>query len=294
MKRALKILGLVVIVGGAVYAAYWAYTISKYRQYLPATKITVNGVARDYHTFVPANPAEKPPSLLVILHGGDAGPWIFPQQSRFEELAEKEGIILTIPIGKLVPPNEGAWQLNTHAQSMQDLDFIEALIADVAGRHDVDPARVYAVGYSLGSMFSYELACQMSSQFAAIASFAGTMPVAPKSCEPGRNVPIMHLHGVQDPIIAYGNTWDWKAWDSVGTMRDIPGLVQYWRDRYNCQNETVNETDVGVHIIYDSCDQEARFEHHRIEEGGHDWPESIDGVSTHQVVWSFLSQFTNE
>ena len=32
-------------------------------------------------------------------------------------------------------------------------------------------------------------------------------------------------------IIAYGNTWDWKSWDTVGTMRGIPSLVQFWSDQ---------------------------------------------------------------
>ena len=105
-----------------------------------------------------------------------------------------------------MPPNEGAWQLNTDAQSRQDIDYIEAMIDDISSGHPVDASKVYAVGYSLGSMFSYELACQMSGRFAAIASFAGTMPVSPKSCDPERNVPIMHIHGVEDPIIAYGST----------------------------------------------------------------------------------------
>lgn len=97
-------------------------------------------------------------SLMLAVHGGDSGGYVFPQQSLFEELAEKEGIILAFPTGKLVQPNEGVWQLNTEAQSRQDIDYVEALIDDISAGYPVDPTRVYAVGYSLGSMFTYELA----------------------------------------------------------------------------------------------------------------------------------------
>jgi len=280
---------------GFLVVAYWlwgAYTKYKWGQYLPSTEITVNGVAREYHLFVPTDPPEGPMSLVVVLTGGDAGSWIFPQQSEFEGLGEKEGIILAFPVGKLVPPNEGAWQLNTDAQSRQDIDYIEALIDDISSRHPVDPARVYAIGYSLGSMFSYELACHMSSRFAAIASFAGTMPVSPNSCEQEDNVPIMHIHGLDDPIIAYGNTWDWKSWDTVGTMMDIPSLVQFWSDKYNCQDESRTESADSLHIVHDACDQNVRFEHYRVNEAGHEWPDSLNGVSTYQVIWSFLSEFS--
>lgn len=292
MKKTLIIIGGIVVVCTGLYAAWWGYVVYSYKQNLPTVEITVNGVEREYHVYVPTNPPVGPVSLVVVLQGGDAGSWRFPQQFRFEELAEKEGFIYAQPVGKLLPPNEGAWQLDTTTESMQDIDFVEALIDDLSAKHTVDPARIFAVGYSLGSMFSYELACHMDDRFAAIASFAGTMPVAPKDCEPERYVPLMHIHGVNDGIIAYGNTWDWKAWDSVGTMRDIPGLVQYWQEKFNCQNVTETEGDTSMHIVHDACDQDARVEHYRIEAGGHEWPENINGVSTHNVIWSFLSSFS--
>lgn len=292
LKKALKILGVVIVICAGLYMAYGAYVESKWGQYLPTTEITVNGVERKYHSFVPSGSPAGPMPLIVFLQGGNAGSYLLPQQSLFEQLAEQEGIILAMPVGKRLPHNEGAWQLNTDAQSMQDIDYVQAMINDISASHPVDQSRVYAIGYSLGSMFSYELACQMSTQFAAIASYAGTMPVSPKACDPERNVPIMHIHGAQDPIIAYDNSWDWKEWDSVGTMWDIPGLLQYWATKYNCQNENQTATDTSTHTVYDTCDQNARVEHHRIGDSGHGWPENINGVSTHDVIWTFLGNFS--
>ncbi|MCY4059568.1 MAG: dienelactone hydrolase family protein [Gammaproteobacteria bacterium] len=292
MKRALIVLGAIIVAGAGLYGADWAQEKAEWRQHLPITEITVNGVERKYHLFVPTRSHERPMSLVVMLMGGDAGSWKFPQQGKWEELAELEGIVIAFPVGKVMPPNESAWQLNTDAHSRHDIDYIEAMIDDISSSHAVDAGRVYAVGYSLGSMFSYELACQMSERFAAIASFAGTMPVAPKACDPERNVPLMHIHGVKDPIIAYEHAWDWKAWDSVGTMRDIPSLVQFWRDRYNCQDKRRAKSEGEVHLVYDSCEQAARVEHYRLEAVGHEWPETLSGVSTHVVIWSFLSGFT--
>ena len=292
MKKILVVLIAILVIAVGLYGARWAYYVVKYVQHLPAKEIVVNDVKRKYHIFVPTNVPDRPLALLVLLQGGDAGSWPFAQQDRWEQLAEEEGVIIALPVGKRKGSNEGAWQLNTDAQSRQDIDYIEAMIDDISASHPIDSSKVYGVGYSLGSMFSYELACQMSTRFAAIASFAGTMPVSPKSCEPQRNVPIMHIHGVQDPIIAYGNTWDWKAWDSVGTMRDIPSLVQFWRDRYKCRNENETESESSRHIVHDSCDQNARVEHYRLETVGHWWPENIDGEPTYSVIWSFLSSFS--
>jgi polyhydroxybutyrate depolymerase len=291
MKKALKIVGIVLVIGVIWYGARWAYYVNEYKQHLPRAEIIVDGVEREYYLFTPANEADGPSPLLVTLQGGgaDAG-WRFASQYDWEALAEKEGMIIALPSGKQLGDNEGAWQLNTDSESMQDIDYFEAMISEISSKYTVDASRLYAVGYSLGSMFSYELACQMSTRFAAIASFAGTMPVAPKSCDPERNIPIMHVHGVEDPIIAYANTWDWKAWDSVGTMRDIPGLVQYWTDKYNCQNKNETSSESVTHFVYDACDQDSRIEHYRLENGTHDWPADINGEPTYNVMWSFLSK----
>ena len=293
MKKTLVLLGVVVGGGGAcLFGEDWAEEKAQWRQHHPITEIDVNGVEREYHLFVPTSSPEDPKSLVIMLMGGDVGSWKFPQQKRWEELAEREGIIIAFPVGRVFPPNESAWQLNTDAQSRQDIDFIGAIIDDISSSHPVDAQEVYAVGYSLGSMFSYELACQMSERFAAIASFAGTMPVSPKSCDPKRNVPLMHIHGVKDRIISYEHAWDWKSWDSVGTMRDVPSLIEFWHDHFNCQNEHRAETEGTVHFVYDSCEQGARVEHYRLGNQGHDWPDNLNGVSTHSVIWTFFGGFT--
>ena len=231
-------------------------------------------------------------SLVILLNGGDAGSWRYPEQRKWESLGQEVGIVIAVPVGKLLPPNEGAWQLDTIDVSYQDIHYINAIIDDIASNHSLDENRTYAVGYSLGSMFSYELACHMSDRFAAIASFAGTMPVTQKACDPERNVPIMHIHGVLDNIIAYGNTWDWKNWESVGTMRDIPGLVEFWRDQYQCQNESITEAQGETHFVYDACEQGSRLEHYRLAKGDHGWPETLNGTPTFEVIWSFLSGYT--
>ena len=178
-------------------------------------------------------------------------------------------------------------------ESRQDIEYIEALIDYIAASHSIDAKRVYATGYSLGSMFNYELACQLSDRFAAIASHAGTMPVSPDSCDQDSNVAVMHLHGEDDYIIAYNNAWDWKEWDEVGTMMAIPSLVTFWANKYNCQNENEINSSASQHLIHDECDQNVRVEHHRMNNTGHEWPETIDGTSTHEVISGslFLSGF---
>ena len=258
-------------------------------QHLPVSSMLVNGIERTYHLFVPDQPAKEPMPLLVAFHGGGGKGEVFPQQSAFESLAQDEKFIIALPQGHLLSGNEGEWQLNTDSTRQHDIEFIQAMIDEISMIHQVDSSRIYATGYSLGSMFTYEIACQMSDRFASIASFAGTMPITHGQCEPQRYAPILHIHGDDDWIISYSDTWTWKAWDEVGPMRNISDLIDFWQSKYACQSQNQTDFPSATHFIYNDCNQEARVEHYRLHGTGHKWPSTINGVSTHRVIWEFLS-----
>jgi len=256
------------------------------------TDVTVGGVRRQYWLSVPEAAVGEALPVLMAFHGGGGRDEDFPQQQAFESLVQSEGVITVYPLGELLPGNEGEWQLDTTSSNRQDVDFVEAILDDLSSRYCVDQARVYATGYSLGSMFVYELPCQLADRFAAVASFAGTMPVNPTDCAPTVNLGILHIHGAEDWLISYDSEWDWKEWDSVGTMRDIPSLIEFWSQQYGCQDLSETPSGSGTQIVHDTCDQGVRVEHHRLTGVAHDWPGRIDGVSTHQVIWRFVSGFS--
>ena len=99
MKKFLKIVGAIVVILVGIYFAWWGYAVFKYGQHLPETTIMVGDLEREYSSFAPSNPPAGAMPLLVILQGGSAGPWIFPQQTRFEDLAEAQGFAIAIPVG---------------------------------------------------------------------------------------------------------------------------------------------------------------------------------------------------
>ena len=274
-------------IGWQLLGLYWKY---EYGQKAPKVSLTVSEVSRHYYLFVPDNLTEPAP-LVLAFHGGGGGGWRFPQQFLFEELAAAEGFIMAFPEAEHVEPNEGGWQLNSRADWMQDIDYVSAVIDDIGSGYSIDKLRVYGIGYSLGSMFIYELACHMTDRFAALASYAGTMPVNPDYCEQVRPIPLLHVHGKNDGIVAYGSEWDWKAWDSVGTMRDIPGLISSWASKYNCAEVTDTMTENVQHVAHSGCARDSRVELYGLGGQDHDWPQAINGIPMHQVLWNFLKEF---
>ncbi len=259
--------------------------------------IMVNGQEREFRLSVPSSDAGTKLALIIAFHGGGGAGEDFQQQSEFDQLGEQEKFIMAYAIAEDDrTAAEGEWYLNTAATSRDDNDFTEAIVDNLSNQYCIDQSRLYGIGYSLGSMFTYEIACQLNHRFAAVASFAGTMPVDPETCELVGNMGVMHIHGKFDYIIDYDDDWDWKdgEHEGVGTMSNVPGMIDAWSMRANCASSETDADFFLEHITHSGCLGDTRVEHYGIEFGEHTWPDEVDGTPTYQLMWDFLSDFTNQ
>ncbi len=260
------------------------------------TEISVNDETRLFRLTVPqAQPGVKLP-VIIAFHGGDGSQEDFQQQNEFDSLADQEKFIMAYAIAEDDrTAAEGEWFLNTAATSRDDNDFAEEIVDQLSESYCVDSDRLYAIGYSLGSMFTYEVACQLNHKFAAVASFAGTMPVNPETCELAGSMAVLHIHGKLDYIIDYDEDWDWKdgEHEGVGTMSNIPGMIDSWAERAGCKNENSHDDFETEHIVHSGCMGNTRIEHYGMQFQEHTWPEEVADIPTYRLIWSFLSEFTN-
>jgi len=252
----------------------------------------VGDMERSYRINAPALAKGTSVPLIIAFHGADGRNARFPQQNQFNELATNNEAILVYAMSELVAPNEGEWQLNTTDEMHHDIDYVEALIDQVASSYCIDRDRIYATGYSLGSMFTYELPCHLPETFAAIASHAGTMPVAMYSCDTSSSMGILHIHGQRDILIDYREAWDWKEWDFVGTMMGVPALIEFWDNTYACTDDTSSQLGDAEYIVHSGCSGDVRVEHIGVKRLGHEWPQTIDGSQTSELIWDFLRDFS--
>tara|TARA_B000000437_G_scaffold67524_1_gene49028 strand:+ start:95 stop:1009 length:915 start_codon:yes stop_codon:yes gene_type:complete len=252
--------------------------------------ILVGDSVRKYSLSVPKKLSGEKLPVILAFHGGNEGGFYFPQQPSFERLSNNEKIIIAYPQAKKEINNEGAWQLNTDENKMQDINFIEHLLNYIQEEHCGDPSKTYAIGYSLGSMFTYELACHLSNKFVSIASFAGTMPINPKSCETDKSINIMHIHGKNDQVISYSDSWEWKNWNSVGTMMDIKTLISFWGDKNLCLSKSSQDLSEYSEITYSDCKDNTKVKLFALNKVGHEWPEEINSTSTNEFIWNFLKE----
>ncbi|KAK5115373.1 hypothetical protein LTR85_009833 [Meristemomyces frigidus] len=150
---------------------------------------------------------------------------------------------------------------------IDDIGFIQALIANITGSYCIDTGRIFATGHSNGAGFCGVLACHptMSNTFAAFAPNSGAFytnatansqdpaTVEPVNtpvqalCTPGRNnVPILEFHGTNDQTIYYPGI------SSHGgkVVPAIPHWVNDWvlRQGYDSINYTTSLSSLNPYM----------------------------------------------
>ena len=261
------------------------------------TSIEVNGVEREFRLSVPSSDQGTSLPLVIAFHGGTDSQEDFAQQEQFDQLGEQEKFIMAYAIAEQDrTAAEGEWFLNTAATSKEDNNFTEAIVEELSGSYCLDQDRLYAIGYSLGAMFTNEVACQLNHWVAATASFAGTMPVSPESCDIASGIGILHIHGKLDYIIYYHQDWDWKdgEHEGVGTMSEVPNLIDYWAEKSSCQANAVETSLTEEHVIHSDCIDGVIIEHYGLQIWDHNWPGEVGGEPTYELMWNFLSQFSKD
>ncbi|MEL6148907.1 MAG: dienelactone hydrolase family protein [Chloroflexota bacterium] len=182
------------------------------------------------------------------------------------------------------------WNISgeTNGNLADDVGFVQALIDELSVTHNVDSTRIYAVGGSMGGMFSFELACQLPDTFAAVAGMSGGMTaMTTNRCEVGRPIPILQIHSTEDPLVPYESvsmTLDfWVANNQTSTSPTVNVV-----SNPDTRRETVIE-----HHTYESGIDGTVVEHYKVIGGSHlaFGLSQATGVEINREILRFFFQF---
>lgn len=125
--------------------------------------------------------------------------------SGFNPLSEKHGFIAVYPQAIDRHWNDGrkSEKFLDHDAKINDVAWIETLIANLKGRYAVDARRIYAVGISNGGMFTQRLAIELGRHFAAVASLTAQIPEPLAGAKPATAVSVLLINGTRDPFVPY-------------------------------------------------------------------------------------------
>ena len=164
------------------------------------------------------NASAEPWPLILFLHGaGERGTDVEALRIYgMPKIAPREHDFPFITVSPVCPENR--WWLDY-------MDVLIDLLDDVQARYQVDPARIYLTGLSMGGFGTWHLAVEHPQRFAAIAPICGGGLWAyglPDRVTALKDVPTWAFHGALDRVVPPQSS---EA--LVRVLKDAGGDVQY-------------------------------------------------------------------
>jgi polyhydroxybutyrate depolymerase len=172
--------------------------------------------------------------------------------SEMEPHADEHGYLLVFPRARVFD-STSYWPDLPEGQA--DIDFIEAMLADLDEEFDIDEDAVYATGFSSGGYFSYMLAEQRPGLI------AGIGPVAAGSYGSGVSTPVMAFHGTDDARVSQASGLSAVEASAVVQGCDATPTTSYEQGDVTCSRWT-------------GCADDQVVEFCLAQGAGHTWPGS--------------------
>jgi poly(3-hydroxybutyrate) depolymerase len=254
----------------------WAAKVDK------TVNIKVGSQTRKYRLYVPNNVKENT-AIVFCLHG--TGGSSDNKQPAFDAIANTEGIIVVYGHGEnMTFPAFGNMSLpgwHSTGEWSGDVDYIKAIIEDVASNYSINRKRIYCCGFSNGGMMTYTIANLLGNVFAAFASISGFPLNEFHLHHTGvRPVPFLHIHGKADDFVKYAY---------------VPKVIDNMVARNGCNPVPTVTTKSGKYTknIYEAGNGGFPIVFYEVNGMGHN-PETNnteDGNSS-KTMWNFMKQYT--
>lgn len=230
------------------------------------TFISADNRNRRFNIFVPGEyyrtNTEFP--LVFVYHGFTQTPEVIQQEFEIDEVAERENFIIVYPAGVL-----NNWDISS-VNDNSDVIFAGEILNFMKANYRVKERSIYSTGYSLGGFMSGLMACAYSTQFAAVAPYAGTFATGVlQECDPQDKVPYLQVHGTRDFVIPLGGNRNYASVDEA---------LSFWAAA-NGQQATPDITEVSNGVEFYNFKPDGLVQHYR-----------LIGVSHGQTVPTFPAQ----
>ncbi len=139
-----------------------------------------------------------PAPLVLVLHGLRQDPTRIRAFSEADRIADRNGFVVAYPGGVGGSWNAGTCCGDAADHQVDDVAFLDHVVAIARRNALIDPARIYLEGYSNGGMMALRFACERPGLVAAVAVVAASVT---SPCAPDAPVAALDLHGGLDATV---------------------------------------------------------------------------------------------
>jgi len=246
-----------------------------------------DGINRSYYISYP-NDWTEPSGLIINMHGFGGTASNQQAGTQMNSYAHPQNMAVVYPQGITSDIGSPSWNIGAFwdFNSADDVGFISAVIDDIASNFSIDLNRVYACGFSNGGYMAYELACDLSNKITAFGSVAGNFMLnSNQNCDNGREIPIIHFHGTNDPTVDYNP----PSFDQALTVSES---IDYWSTINNFDLDSYESLNSMVEIYtYFKENSSTQFVHYKVNGGMHEWFWNPWGFNASEELVNFFSQY---
>jgi polyhydroxybutyrate depolymerase len=227
---------------------------------------------REYLVVEPIEvPAGERLPVVIALHGLAQDRHGLFAATDWRGAVARDGFIAVFPQGFANSWNLGSCCPPANLIGMDDLGFLDQVVAQLSARPDVDPERLYLSGFSNGGLMTYAVACARPGVYAAIAPMAGSNV---SGCAPSVPISLLHQHADPDAVVPFDGNPTLTQLLSSADFPPVPQSVAAWAAADGCPGEpTVDTDDDGIERSeWAPCADDTRVELVRLPGAGHTWP----------------------
>jgi polyhydroxybutyrate depolymerase len=217
--------------------------------------------------------------LILAFHGFSMDAVTQQLVSRLNKASDAKGFVVAYPQGVARSWNAGDCCGTAWTDSVDDVAFVDDLLAKIEGEYCIDRKRVYATGFSNGGFLSHRLGCERAGVFAAIAPVSGVVGMDPNRCNPARPVPVIHFHGTSDFVVPYEGGMPIVPVLDLGVIdfRSVGQTLAMWRQKDGCLGgeQTIYAKGDATCVRWGGCAHGSEVVHCKIDGGGHTWPGGV-------------------
>lgn len=248
-----------------------------------ARTLAWGGRTREYDVYRPTGATGAPLPLIVALHGSSQSADQFRHVAKLSLAAERNTFLVAYPEGVGLNWNDGRQVsgIETFDQNIDDVGFLNAMVAAIDAEFNVDTTRVYATGFSNGGIMALRWAQETPATLAGIGCVAASLPVQLYERPALAPVPAIFINSIDDPVLPYNGGPVTFLGFLLGNMASVPDTIDYWVD-LNQANPEPLATAIPDAAPYDNCLVQQNFHApltggvdvlaYTITGGGHAWP----------------------
>jgi polyhydroxybutyrate depolymerase len=249
----------------------------------------IGGQLREVRVHLPAGYGTAGPvPLLLNLHGSGSTAATQETQTALDATSDADDFIVAYPQGIRTSGAGYGWNIpgtpTFQPAGPDDVAFLTGLLGVLRHQFCVDPARVYASGFSGGARMVSQLACTPGVRLAGIAVAGGLR--APSPCHPAHPLAVLAFHGTADlsnPFNGHGQAY-WTY--------SVPEAALRWARYDGCptQAHTGHPYPQVTVTDYRGCPDGAEVTLYALTGKGHRWPAAAGAFQPNEIAWRFLTE----